>query len=151
MYAEHQLAEKICFEISETLVIANLSDAIRFTNRVKKFGCSFCLDDFGSGLSSFSYLKSLPVDYLKIGGSFVKDMENDPVQEAIVQSVNHIGRMMGRQTIAECVENRDTLERIKEIGVDYAQGYALGKPRLLHRIQRKKKDQFLSDDVSDLV
>ncbi|MEE9345852.1 MAG: EAL domain-containing protein [Methylococcales bacterium] len=151
MYSNYQLADKLCFEISETLVIANLSDAIRFIHRIKKFGCYFCLDDFGGGLSSFSYLKSLPVDYLKIGGSFVKEMENDPVQEAIVQSVNHIGRMMGRQTIAECVENRDTLERIKEIGVDYAQGYALGKPRLLHRIQRKKKDQFLSDDVSDLV
>jgi diguanylate cyclase (GGDEF)-like protein/PAS domain S-box-containing protein len=151
MYAGHQLADKICFEISETLVIANLSDAIRFTNRVKKFGCRFCLDDFGSGLSSFSYLKSLPVDYLKIGGSFVKDMENDPVQEAIVQSVNHIGRMMGRQTIAECVESRDTLERLKKIGVDYVQGYAIGKPRLLHRIQQKEKDESLSDDVSDLV
>ena len=151
IYAEHQLADKICFEISETLVIANLSDAIRFINRIKKFGCCFCLDDFGSGLSSFSYLKSLPVDYLKIGGGFVKDMENDPVQEAIVQSVNHIGRMMGRQTIAECVENRETLERLKEIGVDYVQGYAIDKPRLLHRIQRKKKNDITSDDVSDLV
>ncbi|MEE9412435.1 MAG: EAL domain-containing protein, partial [Methylococcales bacterium] len=144
-------ANKICFEISETLVIANLSDAIRFINRIKNFGCCFCLDDFGSGLSSFSYLKSLPVDYLKIGGGFVKDMENDPVQEAIVQSVNHIGRMMGRQTIAECVENRETLERLKEIGVDYVQGYAIDKPRLLHRIQRKKKNDITSDDVSDLV
>ena len=145
VYAEYQLANKICFEISETLVIANLSDAIRFINRIKKFGCYFCLDDFGSGLSSFSYLKSLPVDYLKIGGNFVKDMENDPVQEAIVQSVNHIGRMMGRQTIAECVENRDALQRLKEIGVDYVQGYVIDKPRLLHRIQRKNKHEELSD------
>lgn len=143
-YYSLKLAEKICFEISETLVIANLSDAIRFINRLKKSGCCFCLDDFGSGLSSFSYLKSLPVDYLKIGGSFVKGIEDDPVQEAIVQSVNHIGRMMGRQTIAQCVENRETLERVKEIGVDFSQGYAIGKPRLLHRITQKR-DKSTSD------
>jgi diguanylate cyclase (GGDEF)-like protein/PAS domain S-box-containing protein len=147
-YADYQLADRICFEISETLVIANLSDAIRFINRLKQSGCSFCLDDFGSGLSSFSYLKSLPVDYLKIGGNFVKSMEDDPVQEAIVQSVNHIGRMMGRQTIAECVENRETLERVKQIGVDFAQGYAIGKPRLLHRI-RHNKDMPLYDSTTD--
>ncbi len=143
-YYSLKLAEKICFEISETLVIANLSDAIRFINRLKKSGCCFCLDDFGSGLSSFSYLKSLPVDYLKIGGSFVKGIEDDPVQEAIVQSVNHIGRMMGRQTIAQCVENRETLERVKEIGVDFAQGYAIGKPRLLHRVTQRR-DKPTSD------
>lgn len=149
-YQHLHLAEKICFEISETLVIANLSDAIRFINRLKKSGCSFCLDDFGSGLSSFSYLKSLPVDYLKIGGNFVKGLEDDPVQEAIVQSVNHIGRMMQRQTIAESVETSETLERIKEIGVDFAQGYAIGKPRLMHRISHKKK-QRQSDIVSNLL
>ncbi len=149
-YQKLNLAEKICFEISETLVIANLSDAIRFINRLKKFGCRFCLDDFGSGLSSFSYLKSLPVDYLKIGGNFVKGIEDDPVQEAIVQSVNHIGRMMRRQTIAECIETTETLERVKEIGVDYAQGYAIGKPRLMHRISSKKKIHR-SDNFSDLI
>jgi len=147
-YRHLDLADKICFEISETLVLANLSDAIRFINRLKKSGCHFCLDDFGSGLSSFSYLKSLPVDYLKIGGNFVKGIEDDPVQEAIVQSVNHIGRMMQRQTIAECIETRETLERIKDIGVDFAQGYAIGKPRLMHRIIRKKKNQQ-SDVVTD--
>ncbi|MCH9699500.1 MAG: EAL domain-containing protein [Gammaproteobacteria bacterium] len=138
-YQGLDLAEKICFEISETLVIANLSDAIRFINRLKQSGCHFCLDDFGSGLSSFSYLKSLPVDFLKIGGNFVKGIEDDPVQEAIVQSVNHIGRMMHRQTIAECVETRETLERVKEIGVDFAQGYEIGKPRLMHRVRQKRK------------
>ncbi|MCH9697275.1 MAG: EAL domain-containing protein [Gammaproteobacteria bacterium] len=149
-YDSLKLAEKICFEISETLVIANLSDAIRFINRLKKSGCRFCLDDFGSGLSSFSYLKSLPVDYLKIGGSFVKGIEDDPVQEAIVQSVNHIGRMMHRQTIAECIESRETLERVKEIGVDFAQGYSIGKPRLMHRVTQKRMHRY-SDNVSDLI
>ena len=119
---------KICFEITETAAIANLTTAIRFISTLKKLGCLFALDDFGSGLSSFGYLKNLPVDYLKIDGMFVKDMADDPIDYAMVKSINEIGQVMGMQTIAEFVENDEIKEMLKVVGVNYAQGYGIGKP-----------------------
>ncbi|MFQ5660179.1 MAG: EAL domain-containing protein [Gammaproteobacteria bacterium] len=122
---------KICFEITETAAVANLGDAIRFIQTLKHIGCRFALDDFGAGLSSFTYLKNLPVDYLKIDGSFVREMDKNPVDLAMVRSINDIGKVMGKQTIAEFVENREIIRILAEIGVDYAQGYAIGMPNLL--------------------
>jgi Amt family ammonium transporter len=121
----------VCFEITETAAVANLSTVVRFIDDVKKLGCTFALDDFGSGLSSFAYLKTLPVDFLKIDGGFVRDIADDPIDYAMVQSINAIGHVMGLKTIAEFVENETILQRLAEIGVDYAQGYHLGRPRPL--------------------
>ncbi|HEX5719298.1 MAG TPA: EAL domain-containing protein [Thermoanaerobaculia bacterium] len=122
---------RICFEITETAAVGNLTQAMRFIEVLKKFGCRFVLDDFGSGLSSFAYLKNLPVDFLKIDGAFVRDMVSSPVQRALVESIHQIGQVMGLRTIAESVENRATLEALKEIGVHYVQGYGLSLPEPL--------------------
>jgi diguanylate cyclase (GGDEF)-like protein/PAS domain S-box-containing protein len=121
-------SQKLCFEITETAVISNLSQASRFISTLKGLGCQFALDDFGSGLSSFAYLKSLPVDYLKIDGMFVRDIHTDPIDRALVKSINDVGKVMGKKTIAEFVENNDVLQILAEIGVDYGQGYGIGKP-----------------------
>ena len=119
---------KICFEITETAAIANLNQATAFVQKLKDLGCYFALDDFGAGLSSFAYLKTLPVDYLKIDGMFVKDIHNDNVSRAMVNAINDMGHVLGKQTIAEYVENERILSVLKEIGVDYAQGFHSGKP-----------------------
>ncbi len=121
-------AQKLCFEITETAAIANLSRAITFMTTLKEQGCKFALDDFGSGLSSFAYLKTLPVDYLKIDGSFVRNIVDHEVDLAMVRSINDVGRVMGKATVAEFVEDDAILEKLREIGVDYAQGYGLGRP-----------------------
>jgi diguanylate cyclase (GGDEF)-like protein/PAS domain S-box-containing protein len=120
--------ERICFEVTETAAVANLSSAIRFINALKGLGCQFALDDFGSGLSSFAYLKSLPVDLLKIDGVFVKDMLDDPIDRAMVKSINEMAHVMGKKTVAEFVENDALIEVLIALGVDYAQGYAIGHP-----------------------
>lgn len=119
---------KICFEITETAAISHLKNAMQLITQLKSKGCAFALDDFGSGLSSFAYLKNLPVDYLKIDGAFVKDMIDDPIDFAMVKSINEVGHVMGKKIIAEFVEDECILEKLKEIGVDYAQGYAIARP-----------------------
>lgn len=118
----------ICLEITETVAITNLTRARRFITELHEAGCLFALDDFGSGMSSFGYLKDLPVDFLKIDGQFVQDMDEDPISLAMVRSINEIGKLMGKQTIAEHVANKETLSILKEMGVDYVQGYYLGMP-----------------------
>ncbi|CAH0207836.1 EAL domain-containing protein [Pseudomonas brassicacearum] len=122
--------EMICFEITETSAISNLGSAIRFINELKGLGCYFSLDDFCAGMSSFAYLKHLPVDFLKIDGSFVKDMLDDPINRAMVEVINHIGHVMGKRTIAEFVETAQIEQALLEIGVDYAQGYVIERPQL---------------------
>ena len=119
---------RICFEITETAAIANLTRAIDFMSRLKDIGCRFALDDFGSGLSSFGYLKSLPVDYLKIAGNFIQDIAVDPVDHAMVDAINQIGHVMGLTTIAESVENDAILEKLRSLGVDYVQGFGISEP-----------------------
>lgn len=119
----------ICFEITETAAISNLSRASYFMHELKKRGCRFSLDDFGSGLSSFNYLKNLPVDYLKIDGSFVIDILKDPIDRAMVEAIISVGHVLKIRVVAEWVENEETLELLKQMGVDYAQGYHLGHPR----------------------
>ena len=119
----------ICFEITETAAIANLTQAVALIRKLKGLGCRFSLDDFGSGMSSFTYLKHLCVDYLKIDGAFIKGMISDPIDHAMVEAINHIGHVMKIQTIAEWVEDESFLEALRRIGVDYAQGYAIEEPR----------------------
>lgn len=121
-------AEKIAFEITETAVVSRLDQASRFISLLKRRGFRFALDDFGSGMSSFAYLKSLPVDYLKIDGGFVRNMLNDPVDRAVVESINRIGHLMGLKTVAEYVESDRILEQLMELGVDYAQGFGVMRP-----------------------
>lgn len=121
----------VCFEITETAAIANIASANYFIRTLKQAGCLFSLDDFGSGLSSFAYLKNLPVDYLKIDGAFVRDLADDPVDFAMVQAINQVGQVMGLRTVAEFVENERILERLRVIGVDFAQGYGIARPRPL--------------------
>lgn len=119
---------KICFEITETAAISNMSNAAHFINTLRAIGCRFALDDFGSGLSSFGYLKNLPIDYLKIDGMFIREIHNDIINLAMVKSINEIGKAMDKLTIAECVESENVLDKLREIGVDFAQGYHIGKP-----------------------
>jgi diguanylate cyclase (GGDEF)-like protein/PAS domain S-box-containing protein len=120
--------EILVFEITETAVIANLCNASKLIHTLRQMGCRFALDDFGVGLSSFGYLKNLPVDYLKLDGCFVKNMVRDNIDHAMVQAINQIGHTMGIKTIAEYVEDELTLEAVTEVGVDYAQGYIIAKP-----------------------
>ncbi len=128
-FSRYQIpAQNICFEITETAAIANFDQALYFISVFKEIGCSFALNDFGSGLSSFAYLINLPVDYLKIDGSFVKNISDDPISQAIVKGFNDIAHAMNLKTIAEFVENEDILQKLREIGVDYAQGYAIAHP-----------------------
>lgn len=124
--------KELCLEITETVAIANLSKANCFMEELKGLGCQFALDDFGSGLSSFGYLKHLQVDYLKIDGSFVKDMCHDKIDRALVESINQVGHIMEMKTIAEWVEDEATLVLLKEMGVDYSQGYYTGEPTPLN-------------------
>jgi diguanylate cyclase (GGDEF)-like protein len=121
----------ICFEITETAVIANLTQASRFIKTLKSRGCRFAVDSFGSGLSAFAYLKNLPVDFLKIDGLFVRDIADDPIDLAMVRSINEIAQLMGKKTVAEYVENDIILQHLRELGIDYAQGFAIDPPKPL--------------------
>ncbi len=123
---------RICFEITETAAITNLSRATYFIKELKALGCKFSLDDFGSGLSSFSYLKNLPIDYLKIDGSFIVDILKDPIDRAMVDAIVRLGHVLKVQVIAEWVENEETLQLLESIGLDYVQGYHLGRPEKLN-------------------
>jgi EAL domain-containing protein (putative c-di-GMP-specific phosphodiesterase class I) len=111
------------------VAIANLSKAASLIWQLKELGCKFALDDFGSGMSSFAYLKSLPVDYLKIDGNFIKNIADNPIDIAMVEAITKIAHVMGIKTIAEYVENKTIMDKLNELGVDYAQGYYLGKPQ----------------------
>jgi diguanylate cyclase (GGDEF)-like protein/PAS domain S-box-containing protein len=121
-------ADRICFEITETVAIANLTQAREMMATLGAMGCRFALDDFGSGMSSFGYLRTLPVDFLKIDGLFVKDIAHDPTDLALVRSINDIAHVMGKRTIAEFVESQAILDHLIEMGVDYAQGNFLAEP-----------------------
>jgi EAL domain-containing protein (putative c-di-GMP-specific phosphodiesterase class I) len=119
---------RVCFEITETVAVRNLARVGAFIARLREVGCLFALDDFGAGMSSFGYLKNLPVDFIKIDGSFIRDIARDPMSQSIVQAVTDIGHQRGMQVIAEWVSSGEIIERLVEIGVDYAQGFALHKP-----------------------
>jgi diguanylate cyclase (GGDEF)-like protein len=128
MEQHHTRPAQLCFEITETAVIANLNNATRFMTVLRNMGCRFALDDFGSGLSSFAYLKNLSVDYLKLDGSFVKNMVRDNIDRAMVKAINQLGHVMSIETIAEFVENDATLKAARVLGIDHAQGYGVGMP-----------------------
>jgi diguanylate cyclase (GGDEF)-like protein/PAS domain S-box-containing protein len=122
-------ASKICFEITETAAVASFSQANRFIQALRELGCKFALDDFGTGLSSFGYLKHFPVDFLKIDGSFVREILHDPIDREMVRSINEIGHLTGKQTIAEFAENAEIIQMLTSLGVDYAQGYGIAQPQ----------------------
>jgi len=124
---------RVCFEITETAAISNLSRAMAVIEDLKGLGCRFALDDFGRGISSFGYLKTLRVDYLKIDGAFVRDMVDDPVNCAMVAAINEVGHVMGLKTIAEFAETEAVIQKLREIGVDYAQGYGIARPEPLQQ------------------
>ena len=142
-YLETQITESgvspdsLCFEITETTVVKNLERAQRFIRRLRKLGCRLALDDFGTGYCSFAYLKDLPVQYIKLDGVFVRDILENPLSEAIVASMTSIAKVMHALTIAEHVENDLIMQRIRQYGIDYAQGFAIGKPRPLTDVLRE--------------
>jgi diguanylate cyclase (GGDEF)-like protein/PAS domain S-box-containing protein len=143
----HELREsgvdpsRICFEITETAAIASFSQASRFINSLRELGCKFALDDFGTGLSSFPYLRHFPVDFIKIDGTFVKEILHDPINREVVRAINEIGHVMGKLTIAEFAESREIVSMLREMKVDYAQGYAIAEPRRLSD-RRRPLDPF---------
>ncbi len=136
-------ARRICFEITETAAIASFSQANRFIQALKELGCKFALDDFGTGLSSFGYLKHFPVDFLKIDGSFVKEILHDPIDREMVRSINEIGHLTNKRTIAEFAENEDIITMLRNLGVDYAQGYGVARPQ---KIQRGPAERSVSGE-----
>ena len=127
-------AGNICFEITETAAIASFDNAIHFIQELKKEGCSFALDDFGSGLSFFAYLKQFPVSTLKIDGIFVRNIDADPIDYAMVKSINEIAHLYNKKTVAEFVETDAVFDKLLELGVDYDQGYGISRPISLSAI-----------------
>lgn len=134
LFTEHmRLTSFVCFEVTETAAISNLSKASDFMRHIKNLGFTFALDDFGSGMSSFGYLKNLPIDYLKIDGNFIRNIENDHIDLAMVKAIHNVGSVIGIKTIAEFVENQEIINILKEIGIDFVQGYAISKPYPIHK------------------
>ena len=127
----HLPSDLFCFEITETIAVSNLDKVAKFINSLKNLGCSFALDDFGTGMSSLTYLKNLPVDYLKIDGSFIKELNNNKASKVMVEAINHIAEGIGLKTVAEFVENQTILDTVRDLKVDYAQGFHLGRPGAL--------------------
>lgn len=134
LQTRHVDPERLAFEITETAAVDNMDKANVFIDRVRDIGCQFALDDFGSGFSTFAYLKKLPIDYLKIDGSLVKNLATDKIDREMVKAINDIGHTVGAKTIAEFVEDNDTLAQLRNMGVDYAQGYGLSKPEALSEL-----------------
>ncbi|MBE9539906.1 MAG: DUF1631 family protein, partial [Proteobacteria bacterium] len=132
---------KLCFEITETGTISNLVKAADFVQTFRNIGCKFSIDDFGTGLASHNYLRELPVDFVKIDGTFIKDIDNNRNDYAMTRSINDLAHFLGQKTIAESVENRNIIDKLTEIGVDYIQGWGVGKPKLLVDI---------TDDLDDI-
>lgn len=154
-FSEHGIPpEAICFELTETAVMASLERARNFIREVREMGCRLALDDFGSGMSSFNYLKNLPVDYLKIDGGFVRDLVRDTVDQTIIESINRTGHALGIRTVAEMVEDHDSIEILRRIGVDYAQGMAISPPRPLFQpeaLEARGDSEVIEDLETTLV
>ncbi len=130
---------KICFEITESGTISNMVKATDFVNEFKNIGCKFSIDDFGTGLASHSYLRELPVDYVKIDGAFVSTIHENPKDYAMAKSINDLAHFLGQETIAEFVENDTIIEKLREIGVDFLQGWAIGRPTPLSELTEQLK------------
>lgn len=128
--------QRLCFEITETAAMNHITKTIEIVNKLQEIGCKIALDDFGVGLSSFSYVKNFSVNYIKIDGSFVKNIETKEVDRTIVQTINEMAHRLNMKTVAEYVESPEILKAITEIGVDFAQGYAIGEPMPLSKLIR---------------
>ncbi len=140
LFKRHDVYPKsICFEITETAAVANFAEAVKFTQSLRSIGCEIALDDFGSGLSSFAYLKNLPVDYLKIDGGFIRDIEHSPINFAMVRSIHELGQIMGIKTVAECVETEEAYAQLRKIGINFVQGFHLHRPAPLTRVAKDDK------------
>jgi EAL domain-containing protein (putative c-di-GMP-specific phosphodiesterase class I) len=151
-FIETQISESgispdaLCFEITETMVVRNLERAQRFIRRLRKLGCRLALDDFGTGYCSFAYLKDLPVHYIKIDGVFVRDILENPLSAAIISSMTAIAKVMRAQTVAEHVENDLIAQSMRNHGIDFVQGFAVGKPAPLDEILRSIGPTTMLDD-----
>jgi EAL domain-containing protein (putative c-di-GMP-specific phosphodiesterase class I) len=130
-----RIARGLCFEITETAVITSMADAVYFMRELKNRGCRFALDDFGSGLSSFHYLKNLPVDFLKIDGQFIGSVTTDAVDRSMVEAIGHVGRTLGIATIAEKVESAAVFAELKRLRVEFAQGYYIARPASIETLR----------------
>lgn len=140
----------ICFEITETAVVDNLEAVSAFIHELRGLGCEFALDDFGSGLSSFAYLQQLPVDYLKIDGRFVRDIASSPSDRAIVESIHHIGGTLGLRTIAEYVEDTTAMEILREVGIEFGQGFHIHQPEPLEHLLSSGEDDTGAPDIAPM-
>ncbi len=148
----HRVApELVCFEITETAAVGNFDVAVQMMHGMRELGCRFALDDFGAGMSSFTYLKRLPVDYVKIDGAFVKDMSKDAVDFAMVEAIHNIAHRLGLRTVAEFVQNDATIEMLRRLGVDYVQGYGVEKPRPLDDASRATEAAALKAAPAQLI
>ena len=126
--------DQLCFEITETGTISNMVKAADFVRTLRDIGCSFSIDDFGTGMASYNYLRELPVDYVKLDGRFIRNINSDPKDYEMVRSIHSLAKFLGQSTIAECVENEEVAATLRTIGIDYLQGWAVGKPKPLSEI-----------------